>query len=68
VNTALRRYQIRLDARHTRCRDDPRAQFYAQLFGVVAGAVIVVPAFDLLVPDPAVLAARPGRRRRASCG
>jgi putative OPT family oligopeptide transporter len=34
---------------------DPRAQFRAQLFGVVAGAFVVVPAFTLLIPDPAVL-------------
>ena len=33
----------------------PRVQFYAQLFGVVAGAAVVVPAFMLLIPDPAVL-------------
>jgi uncharacterized oligopeptide transporter (OPT) family protein len=33
----------------------PRAQFYAQLFGVLAGAAVVVPAFMLLIPDPAVL-------------
>jgi uncharacterized oligopeptide transporter (OPT) family protein len=33
----------------------PRAQFYAQLFGVVAGAAVVVPAFNLLIPDPSVL-------------
>jgi uncharacterized oligopeptide transporter (OPT) family protein len=33
----------------------PRAQFWAQLFGVAAGAAIVVPAFNLLIPDPAVL-------------
>lgn len=33
----------------------PRVQFYAQIFGVVAGAAIVVPAFDILIPDPAVL-------------
>jgi uncharacterized oligopeptide transporter (OPT) family protein len=33
----------------------PRVQFYAQLFGVVAGAAVVVPAFTLLIPDPAVL-------------
>ena len=33
----------------------PRAQFFAQLFGVIAGAVIVVPAFNLLIPDPTVL-------------
>jgi putative OPT family oligopeptide transporter len=34
---------------------DPRAQFRAQLFGVVAGAFVVVPAFMLLIPDPRVL-------------
>lgn len=34
---------------------NPRAQFRAQLFGVVAGALVVVPAFNLLIPDPAVL-------------
>lgn len=34
---------------------NPRQQFYAQLFGVVAGAAIVVPAFQLLVPDASVL-------------
>ncbi|MEO7330866.1 MAG: OPT family oligopeptide transporter [Minicystis sp.] len=33
----------------------PRQQFYAQLFGVVAGALIVVPAFNLVIPDPSVL-------------
>ena len=33
----------------------PRHQFYAQLFGVVAGAVVVVPAFNLILPDPSVL-------------
>ncbi len=33
----------------------PRVQFYAQLFGVVAGAAVVVPAFNLLIPDPGVL-------------
>lgn len=33
----------------------PRVQFYAQLFGVLAGAAVVVPAFMLLIPDPAVL-------------
>ena len=34
---------------------NPRAQFYAQLFGVVAGAAVVVPAFNILIPDPSVL-------------
>ncbi|MFA5506089.1 MAG: OPT family oligopeptide transporter [Vulcanimicrobiota bacterium] len=33
----------------------PRIQLYAQLFGVVAGAACVVPAFNLLIPDPSVL-------------
>jgi uncharacterized oligopeptide transporter (OPT) family protein len=34
---------------------NPRQQFVAQLFGVVAGAVVLVPAFNLLVPDASVL-------------
>lgn len=34
---------------------NPRQQFFAQLFGVFAGAAIVVPAFYLLFPDPTVL-------------
>ncbi|HLA76289.1 MAG TPA: OPT family oligopeptide transporter [Vicinamibacteria bacterium] len=33
----------------------PRAQFKAQLFGVLAGAAVVVPAFNLLIPDPSTL-------------
>ncbi len=33
----------------------PRHQFYAQLFGVIAGALIVVPAFNLIIPDASVL-------------
>ncbi len=33
----------------------PRAQFFAQLFGVVVGAALIVPAFNLLIPDPTVL-------------
>lgn len=33
----------------------PRHQFYAQLFGVIAGAIVVVPAFNLILPDPSVL-------------
>ena len=33
----------------------PRVQFAAQLFGVLAGAAIVVPAFNILIPDPTVL-------------
>jgi uncharacterized oligopeptide transporter (OPT) family protein len=33
----------------------PRVQFWAQLLGVAAGAAVVVPAFNLLIPDPAVL-------------
>jgi OPT family oligopeptide transporter len=34
---------------------NPRQQFIAQLFGVVAGAAVVVPAFNLLVPDASLL-------------
>lgn len=33
----------------------PRHQLYAQLFGVLAGAAILVPAFNLVIPDPSVL-------------
>lgn len=33
----------------------PRHQLYAQLFGVVAGAIIIVPAFNLIIPDASVL-------------
>jgi len=33
----------------------PRHQFYAQLFGVIAGALVVVPAFRLILPDPSQL-------------
>ncbi|RXK55398.1 OPT family oligopeptide transporter [Oleiharenicola lentus] len=33
----------------------PRHQLYAQLFGVMAGAAIVVPAFNIILPDPSVL-------------
>jgi OPT family oligopeptide transporter len=34
---------------------NPRQQFIGQLFGVVAGAAIVIPAFNLLVPEAKVL-------------
>jgi uncharacterized oligopeptide transporter (OPT) family protein len=34
---------------------NPRQQFIGQLFGVAAGALVVVPAFHLLVPDAKVL-------------
>jgi uncharacterized oligopeptide transporter (OPT) family protein len=34
---------------------NPRHQVIAQLFGVVAGAAVIVPAFFLLIPDPSVL-------------
>lgn len=30
---------------------NPRAQFFAQLFGVVCGALLIVPAFNLIIPD-----------------
>lgn len=33
----------------------PRDQVKAQLFGVVAGALVVVPAFNLIIPDASVL-------------
>ncbi|MFO0726390.1 MAG: OPT family oligopeptide transporter [Myxococcota bacterium] len=33
----------------------PRQQFFAQLIGVAAGALVVVPAFQLVIPDPSVL-------------
>ncbi|MEQ1893351.1 MAG: OPT family oligopeptide transporter, partial [Planctomycetota bacterium] len=34
---------------------NPRAQFFAQLAGVLVGAAVIVPAFNLLIPDPSVL-------------
>lgn len=34
---------------------NPRAQFWAQLFGVAIGAAVVVPAFNLLIPDVSAL-------------
>jgi uncharacterized oligopeptide transporter (OPT) family protein len=34
---------------------NPRQQFIAQLFGVLAGAAAVVPVFNLLVPNPEVI-------------
>jgi OPT family oligopeptide transporter len=34
---------------------NPRKQVIGQLFGVVAGALIVVPAFNLLIPEASVL-------------
>lgn len=34
---------------------NPRKQFIAQLLGVFAGAVVIVPAFYLLVPTPDIL-------------
>jgi uncharacterized oligopeptide transporter (OPT) family protein len=33
----------------------PRHQFHAQLFGVIVGAIVVVPAFRIVLPDPSVL-------------
>jgi uncharacterized oligopeptide transporter (OPT) family protein len=33
----------------------PRVQFWAQLCGVAVGALVVVPVFTVLIPDPAVL-------------
>lgn len=34
---------------------DPRAQFRGQLIGVAVGALVIVPALNLLIPDPSVL-------------
>lgn len=34
---------------------DPRQQFWAQFFGVLAGSFFVVPAYHLLIPDAGVL-------------
>ena len=34
---------------------NPRQQFIGQLFGCVAGAAIIVPAFNLIIPDTAML-------------
>lgn len=34
---------------------NPRQQFFAQFFGVLAGSAVVVPAFNLLVPDASVI-------------
>jgi uncharacterized oligopeptide transporter (OPT) family protein len=34
---------------------NPRAQFFGQLFGVLVGAAILVPAFNLLIDDPSML-------------
>lgn len=33
----------------------PRHQLYAQLFGVVVGAIAIVPLFNLVIPDPKML-------------
>jgi len=35
---------------------NPRQQFFAQFFGVVAGALVVIPVFFILIPDPSLLA------------
>lgn len=34
---------------------NPRQQFLAQFFGVTAGALVVIPVFFILIPDPASL-------------
>ncbi|MEZ4398532.1 MAG: OPT family oligopeptide transporter [Kofleriaceae bacterium] len=33
----------------------PRHQVYAQLIGVVVGAMVIVPVFNVIIPDPKVL-------------
>jgi hypothetical protein len=48
---------------------NPRQQLFAQLFGVLAGAVAIVPAFNLLVPDASVIGSRAvPRARPCRCG
>ena len=37
---------------------NPRQQFFGQLFGVVAGAMVVVPAFTLIIDDPKLLGSK----------
>jgi len=37
---------------------NPRQQFFGQLFGVVAGAMVVVPAFMLIIDDPKLLGSK----------
>jgi OPT family oligopeptide transporter len=37
---------------------NPRQQLFAQLFGVLAGAAVVVPAFSLLVPNAEVIGSK----------
>jgi OPT family oligopeptide transporter len=34
---------------------NPRQQFFAQFFGVMAGALVVIPVFFILIPNPSVL-------------
>ena len=34
---------------------NPRQQFFAQFFGVIAGGLAVVPVYFILIPDPSVL-------------
>lgn len=34
---------------------NPRQQFFAQFFGVLAGALVVIPVFFILIPDPSLL-------------
>ena len=35
---------------------NPRQQFFAQFFGVLAGALVVIPVFFILIPDVSLLA------------
>lgn len=35
---------------------NPRQQFFAQFFGVLAGALVVIPVFFILIPDTSMLA------------
>jgi uncharacterized oligopeptide transporter (OPT) family protein len=45
----------------------PRKQVLAQLFGVLAGAMVVVPAFELLVPDGGSARLEQSSRRPRRC-
>ena len=47
---------------------NPRRQFISQMFGVLAGAVLAVPAYFILVPDPTHWAATSFPRPRRWSG
>lgn len=37
---------------------NPRQQFYAQMLGCVAGAFVVIPAFNLVIPDASLIGSK----------